>query len=125
MQHSTMSWDEIRRMLAACPRAGAAPFIRMPDALEANMQKATDLGVLGVIVPTVDDAIEARDAARFARFPPTGRRSGGGAAYQVWNGQGINYRATINDNMLVVVMIETLEGVANADEIASTFGVDV
>ena len=33
--------------------------------------------------------------------------------------------ATINDNMLVVVMIETLEGVANADEIASTYGVDV
>jgi len=37
----------------------------------------------------------------------------------------MNYRATINDNMLVVVMIETLEGVANANEIASTFGVDV
>ena len=37
----------------------------------------------------------------------------------------MNYSATINDNMLVVVMIETLEGVANANEIASTFGVDV
>jgi 2-keto-3-deoxy-L-rhamnonate aldolase RhmA len=116
MQHSTMSFDEVRRMIQACPRVGAAPMIRMPDALEANMQKATD----------VDDALEARDAARFARFPPTGRRSsGGGAAPQIWNAPGMNYRATINDNMLVVVMIETLEGVANADEIASTFGVDV
>jgi 2-keto-3-deoxy-L-rhamnonate aldolase RhmA len=126
MQHSTMSFDEVRRMIQACPRVGAAPMIRMPDATESNMQKATDLGVLGVIVPTVDDAIEARDAARFARFPPVGRRSsGGGAAMQIWNAPGMNYRATINDNMLVVVMIETLEGVANADEIASTFGVDV
>jgi 2-keto-3-deoxy-L-rhamnonate aldolase RhmA len=126
MQHSTMSFDEVRRMILTCPRANAAPFIRMPDALEANMQKATDLGVLGVIVPTVDDALEARDAARFARFPPVGRRSsGGGAAYQLWNEPGMNYRATINDNMLVVVMIETLEGVANANEIAATFGVDV
>ena len=43
---------------------------------------------------------------------------------QIWNAPGMNYRATINDNMLVVVMIETLEGVANANEIASTFGVD-
>src|SRR6185503_11975958 len=42
---------------------------------------------------------------------------------QLWT--GINYRATINDNMLVVVMIETLEGVANAEEIAATHGVDV
>ncbi len=125
MQHSTMSWDEVRRMVVACPGVeGGAPFIRMPDALEANMQKATDLGAVGIIVPTVDDALEARDAARFARYPPTGRRSSGGGAYtQAW--PGINYRATINDNMLVVVMIETLEGVANAEEIAATAGIDV
>ena len=126
MQHSTMSWDDTARMIAACPRVGAAPMIRMPDALESSMQKATDMGVLGVIIPTVDDALEARDAARFARYPPVGRRSSGGGQYsQIWNAPGINYRQTINDNMLVVVMIETLEGVANADEIASTFGVDV
>jgi 2-keto-3-deoxy-L-rhamnonate aldolase RhmA len=126
MQHSTLSWDETARMIAACPRVGAAPMIRMPDALESSMQKATDMGVLGVIIPTVDDALEARDAARFARYPPVGRRSSGGGQYsQIWNAPGINYRQTINDNMLVVVMIESLEGVANADEIASTFGVDV
>jgi 2-keto-3-deoxy-L-rhamnonate aldolase RhmA len=125
MQHSTMSWDDIRRMIIACPGVdGGAPFIRMPDALEANMQKATDLGAVGIIVPTVDDALEARDAARFARYPPTGRRSSGGGSFgTAW--PGINYRATINDNMLVTVMIETLEGVANAEEIAATAGIDV
>jgi 2-keto-3-deoxy-L-rhamnonate aldolase RhmA len=124
MQHSTMSWDEIRRMLMACPRVGAAPFIRMPDAFESSIQKATDLGALGIIVPTVDDAIEARDAARFSRYPPFGRRSAGGGYYnQLW--ANLNYRQTINDNMLVTVMIETLEGVAMAEEIAATHGVDV
>ena len=126
MQHSTMSYDEVRRMLLACPDVGAAPMIRMPDALESSIQKATDLGVLGVIVPTVDDALEARDAARFSRYPPFGRRSAGGGAYrELWNRPGLNYRATINDNMLVTVMIETLEGVAMANEIAATHGVDV
>src|SRR5436190_2269240 len=124
-QHSTMSWDEVRRMINACPGVdGAAPFIRMPDALEANIQKATDLGAIGIIVPTVDDALEARDAARFSRYPPYGRRSSGGGSFgTAW--PGVNYRATVNDNMLVVVMIETLEGVANAEEIAATHGVDV
>jgi 2-keto-3-deoxy-L-rhamnonate aldolase RhmA len=126
MQHSTMSYDEIRRMLLACPRAGAAPMVRMPDAFESSIQKATDLGALGIIVPTVDDAIEARDAARFSRYPPFGRRSAGGGGYrELWNLPGLNYRQTINDNMLVTVMIETLEGVAMADEIAATHGVDV
>ena len=124
MQHSTMSWDDVRRMILACVGAGAAPMIRMPDALEANVQKATDLGAIGIIVPTVDDALEARDAARFSRYPPFGRRSSGGGSFnQVW--PGIDYRATVNDNMLVTVMIETLEGVANAEEIAATKGVDV
>ena len=126
MQHSTMSYDEVRRMIMACPRVGAAPMVRMPDALESSIQKATDLGALGIIVPTVDDALEARDAARFSRYPPFGRRSAGGGAYrEIWNAPGLNYRATINDNMLVTVMIETLEGVAMANEIAATHGVDV
>ncbi len=124
MQHSTMSFDEVRRMILACPGVGAAPMIRMPDALESSIQKATDLGAIGIIVPTVDDALEARDAARFSRYPPFGRRSSGGGSFgQVW--PNVNYRATVNDNMLVTVMIETLEGVANAEEIAATHGVDV
>ena len=114
-------------MIEACPGpGGGAPMIRMPDALEANIQKATDLGVLGLIIPTVDDALEARDAARFSRYPPFGRRSsGGGAAGTVWSKVAGGYRNTINDNFLVVVMLETLEGITNADEIASTFGLDV
>jgi len=129
MQHSTMRFDEVEKMVAACPRVGATPMIRMPDALEANVQKAMDIGMLGIIVPTVDDALEAREAAKYARFPPTARRSsGGGQTGSLWGPvvpQGSNFRQTINDNMLVVVMIETLEGVNNALEIASQPGVDV
>ena len=129
MQHSTLTWDEVRRMILTCPPTPttAAPMIRMPDAQEANMQKATDLGAIGIIVPTVDDALEARDAARYARYPPVGRRSAGGGSFnQVWNGASAGtYRQTVNDNMLVTVMIETLEGVAFAEEIAATAGVDV
>ena len=126
MQHSRQRFDQIETMMHACPLTGATPMIRMPDALEANMQKAYDLGVLGTIVPTVDDVFEARDAARYSRFPPQGRRSQGGSA--VWNNflnPGETYRNSINDNVLAVVMIETPEGVDNAYEIASTPGIDV
>ena len=68
----------------------------------------------------------AREAAKWARYPPVARRSaGGGQAASLWGINGINYRQTINDNMLVVIMIETPTGVANAFDIASVPGVDV
>ena len=128
MQHSTLSFNEVQRMIGACPGpGGGAPMIRMPDALEANIQKATDLGVLGIVVPTVDDALEARDAARFSRYPPFGRRSSGAGHGRQDSGRRCPaaIAQTINDNFLVVVMLETLESIINADEIANTFGLDV
>jgi 2-keto-3-deoxy-L-rhamnonate aldolase RhmA len=127
MQHSTQTFADVQRQIAACPGVkGAAPMIRMPDALEANIQKATDLGIMGIIVPTVDDALEARDAARFSRYPPFGRRSSGaGTAAAFWSDAQGGYRPTYNDNFLVVVMLETIESIINVDEIANTFGLDV
>lgn len=131
MQHSTLTFAEVEDMIAACPRVGAAPIIRIPEAQEGFVQKAMDIGALGIIVPTVETFIQARAASRWVRFPPTDRRSsGGGQAGSVWTpaipeGETGGFRGNINDNMLVIVMIETVEGVNNALEIASQPGVDV
>ncbi len=123
MQHSTLEFRDVEQMIAACPEAGATPMIRLPDAQEFHIQHATDIGALGVIIPTVDDVERAREAVKWARFPPVGRRSaGGGQALRLW---GRTYRQTFNDNVLVAVMIETPTGVANAYEIARVPGVDV
>src|SRR5579864_2012261 len=124
MQHSTMTWADLEKMIAACPGVGA-PMIRLPDELESTIQHATDIGAIGMIEPTVDTVEKAQAVARFAKYPPEGRRSqGGGQAPRIWGSFG-PYRQTINDNMLVVVMIETPVGVANAYDIARTPGVDV
>ena len=126
MQHSTLEFKDVELMIAACPHAGATPMIRLPDAQEWHIQHATDIGVLGVVIPTVDDVDRAREAAKWARYPPVARRSAGaGQAAAIWGVNGVNYRQTFNDNMLVVVMIETPTGVANAYDIASVPGVDV
>ncbi len=126
MQHSTLEFRDVEAMIAACPHAGAIPMIRLPDAQEWHIQHSTDIGALGVIVPTVDDVERALEAAKWSRFPPVARRSsGGGQAGRIWGVNGVNYRQTVNDNMLVVVMIETPTGVANAYDIARVPGVDV
>lgn len=126
MQHSTLEFKDIERMIAACPHSAAVPMIRLPDAQEWHIQHATDIGVMGVVVPTVDDVDRAREAAKWAHYPPMGRRSAGGGQYAaIWGVTAAEYRRIFNDNMLVVVMIETPTGVANAYDIASVPGIDV
>ena len=126
MQHSTLEFRDVEKMIATCPHAAATPMIRLPDAQEWHIQHATDIGALGVVVPTVDDVDRAREAAKWVRYPPVARRSAGsGQAAGIWGINGINYRQTINDNILLVIMIETPTGVANAFDIASVPGVDV
>jgi len=129
MQHSLMNYEDVGAMLAACPKVGATPILRLPDASEGAVQKAMDMGMLGIVVPTVDDAIEARESARYTRFPPQARRSlGGGQLFPIWGPEvreGESFLETMSDNMLVIVMIETVEGVNNALEIATVPGVDV
>lgn len=123
MQHSPLSYESVARLLWSCRGTAATPMIRVPDATEGDIQKATDIGALGIIVPTVDTVEKAQAAVKWAKYPPVGRRSQGGGQYgALW---GTDYRETANDNMLVVVMIETPDGVKIADRIAAVPGVDV
>ena len=122
MQHSPLTYIDVARMLMACRGSSAIPFIRVPDAVEGDIQKATDIGALGIIVPMVDTIDKIQNAIKFAKYPPIGRRSQGSGQYgALW---GNDYRATANDNILVVAMIENPVGVAIVDKIAAVPGVD-
>jgi len=123
MQHSHLGYTDVARMIWACKDAPAIPFIRVPDATQGDIQKAVDIGALGIIVPMVDTAEKMERAVRFAKYPPIGRRSQGGGQYgALW---GRDYRAAANDNIMIIAMIETEEGTAAADEIANVDGVDM
>lgn len=123
MQHSTLTYQEVARMVRACKGAPAIPFIRVPDATEGDIQKAMDLGALGIIIPMVDSVEKVKNAIKFANYPPVGARSQGGGQYgAMW---GADYRATANANLVIVAMIENPAGVAIADQIAAIPGVDV
>jgi 4-hydroxy-2-oxoheptanedioate aldolase len=123
MQHSPLTYEDVAKMIWACRGASAMPFIRVPDATESDIQKATDIGALGIIVPTVDTVEKAQAAVKWSKYPPEGRRSQGNGQYgALW---GSDYRQTANDNMVVVIMIETPIGVENAEKIASVPGIDV
>jgi 2-keto-3-deoxy-L-rhamnonate aldolase RhmA len=127
MQHNDRDWSQAARMWRTCPHAKAVPGARIAFANEREIQRATDAGALVIIVPTVDSVEEAVEARNWTYFPPLGRRSaGGGQGFDaaMWGGVPGGYRQTANDNIVLILMIETIEGVKNAHEIAKIPGVD-
>jgi 2-keto-3-deoxy-L-rhamnonate aldolase RhmA len=126
MQHSPHTWQDVSDMWAACPHAKAVPGVRVPNANEFDEQHALDDGALVLVIPTVRSEAEAKEAAKWAFFPPLGGRSnGGGPAFTpaFWGSVPGGYRQTINDNVVLVLMIETLDGLKDADKIAATPGI--
>src|SRR6266852_8376226 len=126
MQHDARDWGAVARMWRTCPTARAVPGVRVAYTDEREIQHALDAGALVVVVPTVDTLQEAIEARNWTYFPPLGRRSnGGGQAFDgsMWGNVPGGYRNTINDNVVLVLMIETLEGLKNADAIAKVPGV--
>ena len=123
MQHEAITWEQVARMWRTCP-GPAAPGARVAYADEREVQHATDTGALVVVVPTVDSVEEAQEAINWTYFPPIGRRSAGGGQgpSELWNTVPGGYRQTWNDNVVLILMIETLEGVENAREIAKLPG---
>ncbi len=124
MQHEAISWEQVARFWRTCP-GPAAPGVRVAYANEREIQHATDMGAAVIVVPTIDSVEEAQAAIDWTYFPPLGRRSSGGGQgpSALWNDVPGGYRQTWNDNVVLILMIETLEGVENAREIAKLPGV--
>jgi 2-keto-3-deoxy-L-rhamnonate aldolase RhmA len=132
MQHSGIDWGDAWRMWAyassaSCPARRAIPGVRIAYTDEREIQHALDGGAMVLVVPTVDTVEEAKEVVQWAYFPPFGRRSAGGsqtaAVLAPWIPQGVSYRQTFNNNLVLIVMIETIEGVKNAEAIAKVPGI--
>jgi 2-keto-3-deoxy-L-rhamnonate aldolase RhmA len=132
MQHSGIDWGDAWRMWAYgssanCPNRRSVPGARVAMTDEREIQHALDGGAMVLVVPTVDSVEEAREVVQWAYFPPLGRRSSGGSqtgqVLSPWIPAGVNYRQTFNNNLVLIVMIETVEGARDAAKIAAVPGV--
>ena len=126
MQHSASVWESVGRAWRTCPNAKAVPGVRIACTNEQDIQHALDLGALVLVVPTVDTVEEAQEVVHWAYFPPMGGRSLGNCQAcdpNMWGNVPGGYRNTINNNLVVIVMIETLEGLKNAAAIAKVPGI--
>ena len=127
MQHDSRDWENVAKMWATCPHAKAVPGVRVAYTDEREIQHAMDAGALVVVVPTVRTVEEGTAARDWTYFPPIGKRSqGGGPAFSAdfWGTVPGGYRNTVNQNVVLIEMIETVGGAAQAREIAAIPGVD-
>jgi 2-keto-3-deoxy-L-rhamnonate aldolase RhmA len=126
MEHGAMSVQEATQIAIAALNQGVTPIVRCcKDALFEGT-RALDNGAMGVVVPHVDTAEEAHAVAAAYRFPPVGTRSWGGPpfAYNMRPPAVAEAQRELNKEILVTVMIETPEAVANAVAIAAVPGID-
>ena len=122
MQHGTSDYSSMLGMLQGISTTDTTPFVRVPWNDPSTIMRALDAGAYGVIVPLVNNREEAERAVAACRYPPVGERSSGPVRAAMYGGD--NYLSEANDNIAVVVMIETAEALENLDDILSVEGVD-
>ena len=122
MQHGTSELNDVLPMLQAISQTETVPIVRVAWNDPAAIMKALDLGAYGIIVPLVNTAEEAAQAVAACRYPPVGMRSSGPVRAMHYG--GADYFNHANDEIIVMAMIETKEGIENLDAICATPGLD-
>ena len=133
MEHSPCSALETTHTVHAIVAASAGaciPLVRVPSHGVEWIKWALDAGAAGIIVPMVNSAAEAAAVVRSAVYPPGGQRSSG-PFRTVFAEVGDPAAATVEQyrrvsapEVAVLVMIESVEGLADAEAIVATAGVD-
>src|SRR5438309_8515362 len=127
MEHGVMSLEACAQISTAALDAGIAPIARVPNGEYAIATRALDNGALGIVVPHVDTAAEAKEVVNRLKYPPVGHRSMGGIGphYGLRSVSTGEAAQALNAANLTVVMMETPTAIENAEEIAAVPGVDV
>jgi len=124
-EHNPVDIRTLAQMFAAMAATDTVPMVRIPWNSGENFKRVLDAGAWGVVVPMVKTREEAEQAVEAARYHPEGDRSvGGGRAAISFDTTGEHYLRNANNEILVVLQIEHILGVENADAILSVPGVD-
>jgi len=123
-QHGEWTEVPLNNALARFLAVESTPIVRVRSQDPGLINRTLDMGAMGVMVPMVQNAEQARAAAQAVFYPPLGRRSAGGARLNLIAGSDkLHYYANANEEMLLVVQVETEEAVANVAEIMAVPGV--
>ncbi len=126
-EHGPAEVESCEHMVRAAESVGIPLFIRVAMNIRQNILRYLDIGTQGIQLPMVNTQAEAEAVVQAVKYPPQGRR--GLAAVRAAD-YGLkmslkDYTMMANEEILVVVQIETVEAVNNLDDILAVEGIDV
>ena len=125
-QHSPVEIKELQHQVKAMKGKKAIPIIRVGANEQDQICYALDIGAKGIIVPMVNTKEEAINVVKCCKYPFEGIRSSAGARGE-W-GEFENYHEymdAVNEELVIIPMIETVQAMNNIEEILSVPGIDV
>src|SRR5262249_25852996 len=120
-----LDWKEITEHLRATVRSKTAALVRIAELNAGLVKRVLDIGADGVVVPWMETADQLQRAVAFAHYPPAGVRGMGGARATCWGQSLPQHVREAEEHVLVVPIIESVNGGRNVESLCRVPGVDV
>lgn len=125
MEHAQITLPQLVSMIQGLKGTDCIPIVRAPWNDMVWCKHILDTGAYGIHVPYVSTKEEAENAVRYCKYPLQGVRGLAGSPRATNYGMNMGeYFPRANRDTLVIVAIETPQGVANIEEIVAVDGVD-
>lgn len=124
MEHVPIGMADLASILRAIGCTSAEAVVRLAWNDQVLVKRALDAGAQTLMLPFVETVEEARAAVSFAKYPPEGRRGVAAVHRGSRYGRADNYLRSANEQVAVIVQLETTEAVGRLPEIATVPGID-
>ena len=122
-EHAPFTVETIASNLRALKGTDCVPVVRVPSNDPTQIKYMLDLGVMGILVPDIRTKEDAKRAVQACKYPKMGTRGFAGTRASNY-GLNLNYPEEANEEILIIVHVESVEGVDNIEEILTVEGID-
>lgn len=120
LEHAATNMESVEELVRAAELAGMTPLVRISKVERAEILKVLDCGAQGIVIPHVEQREQVEEAVRHAYYHPLGMRSLNSGRPGVFGKYPLTgYIQEANEQVMVVPMIESVEGVRQSASILS------
>ncbi len=124
IEHSPIGIESVVNLIGHIQGNGMQALVRVSKNEEVTIKRVLDSGADGIIVPMVNNELDAVTAVNHAKYPPEGRRGVGLNRAQKYGTQFFEYKEWVKNEIVIIAQIEHIQGVNNLKEISSVKGLD-